>query len=185
MDYSIRVSTARRIQNLALIGFMGTGKSSVGRLVANTLHFTFLDTDDVIEARAGKPITDIFAQEGEPAFRERECRLVEELARRGRTVISTGGGLPINPANLASLKTHALVVCLWTSPEKIFERVGHQTHRPLLNHPDPLGKIRSLLAAREPFYHQADVLVNTEMRSIRDVAQQVIHQFRLAQSAHR
>lgn len=179
------MTDTRKLSNIALIGFMGAGKSSVGRLVADTLHFTFLDTDDVIEARAGKSITDIFAQEGEPAFRERECRLVEELARRDKTVISTGGGLPINPANLASLKTHALVVCLWTSPEKIFERVGHQTHRPLLNNPDPLGKIRSLLATREPFYHQADVLVNTEMRSIKEVAQQVIHQFRLAQSAHR
>lgn len=175
----------RKLANIALIGFMGTGKSSVGRLVADTLHFTFLDTDDVIEARAGKPITEIFAQQGEPAFRQMECALVEELTRRDRTVISTGGGLPINPANLASLKTHALVVCLWASPEKIFERVRHQTHRPLLNNPDPLGKIRSLLATREPFYHQADVMVNTEMRSVKEVAHQVIHQLRLAQSAHR
>ena len=164
---------------------MGTGKSSVGRCVADTLHFTFLDTDDVIEARAGKPITEIFAQEGEPAFRKLECGLVEELTRRERTVISTGGGLPVNPANLASLKTHALVVCLWASPEKIFERVRHQLHRPLLNTPDPLGKIRSLLATREPFYKQADVLVNTEFRSVKDVAHQVIHQLHLAQSAHR
>ena len=174
----------RKLANIALIGFMGTGKSSVGRLVADTLHFTFLDTDDVIEARAGKPITEIFAQQGEPAFRQMEAGLVEELTRRDRTIISTGGGLPVNPANLASLKTHALVVCLWASPEKIFERVRHQTHRPLLNTPDPLEKIRSLLAVREPFYRQADVLVNTEWRSIKDVAQQVLHQFRLAQSAH-
>jgi shikimate kinase len=179
------MTDARKHSNIALIGFMGSGKSSVGRHVADTLQFTFLDTDDVIEARAGKPITDIFAQQGEPAFRQLECGLVGELTRRDRTVISTGGGLPVNPANLASLKTHALVVCLWASPETIFQRVGHQTHRPLLNTPDPLGKIRSLLATRELFYRQADVLVNTEMRSVNDVAQQVIHQFRLAQSAHR
>lgn len=178
------MTVTRKLSNIALIGFMGTGKSSVGRLVADTLHFTFLDTDDVIEARARMPITEIFAQQGEPAFRQLECRLVEELTRRDRTVISTGGGLPVNPANLASLKTHALVVCLWASPERILERVGHHTHRPLLNTPDPLGKIRSLLATREPFYRQADVLVNTEMRSVKDVAQQVIHQLRLAQSAH-
>lgn len=164
---------------------MGTGKSSVGRLVADQLHFTFLDTDDVIVARAGKPITDIFSQEGEADFRERECRLVEELTHRTRTVIATGGGLPVNPANLASLKTHALVICLWSSPEKIWERVRNQAHRPLLNESDPLAKVRALLAAREPFYRQADVLVNTEMRSMREVAQQVIHQFRLAQPAHR
>jgi shikimate kinase len=174
------VSTARRILNIALIGFMGTGKSSVGRLVADHLHFTFLDSDDVIVARAGKPITDIFAQEGEADFRERECHLVEELTHRTRTVIATGGGLPVNPANLASLKSHALVICLWSSPEQIWERVRNQAHRPLLNESDPLGKVRSLLAAREPFYRQADVLVNTEMRSIREVAQQVIHQFRSA-----
>lgn len=176
------MADARKLVNIALIGFMGTGKSSVGRLVADALRFTFLDTDTVIEARAGKPITEIFAQDGEPAFRQMEAKLVEELARRERTVIATGGGLPVNPANMASLKTHALVVCLWASPEKIYERVKHQTHRPLLNVPDPLERIRSLLAAREPFYRQADVLINTEMRTLREVAQQVIHQFRLAQS---
>src|SRR5205085_479294 len=121
-----------KIQNLALIGFMGTGKSSVGRLVADALHFTFLDTDRVIEARAGKMISQIFEQEGEAAFREWERRIAEELTRRTKTVISAGGGLPANPANLASVKTHALVVCLWASPEKIFERVRHQPHRPLL-----------------------------------------------------
>jgi shikimate kinase len=164
---------------------MGTGKSSVGRLVADQLHFTYLDTDDVLVSRAGKSITDIFAQEGEAAFREKECGLVLELASRTRTVISTGGGLPVNPVNLASLKTHALVMCLWASPEKIWERVRGQNHRPLLKEPDAAGKIRELLAAREPFYRQADVLVNTEMRSVREVAHQVIHQFRLAVSGHR
>jgi len=164
---------------------MGTGKSSVGRLVADSLHFTFLDTDDVIIARAGKSIADIFAESGEPAFREFERRLVEELARRTKTVIATGGGLPANEANLASLKSHSLVVCLWASPEKIWERVRSQSHRPLLNETDPQAKIRSLLAVREPFYRQADVLVNTEMRSLREVAQQVTHQFHAAQAAHR
>ena len=175
----------RSIHNLALVGFMGTGKSSVGRLVADSLHFTFLDTDDVNIARAGKSIADIFAESGEPAFREFERRLVEELARRTKTVIATGGGLPANEANLASLKSHSLVVCLWASPEKIWERVRSQSHRPLLNETDPQAKIRSLLAVREPFYRQADVLVNTEMRSLREVAQQVTHQFHAAQAAHR
>ena len=90
------------------------------------------------------------------------------------------GGLPANPENLASLKTHSLIVCLWASPEKIWERVRNQTHRPLLNDADPLGKIRQLLEAREPYYRQADVLINTEMRSLREVAQQVLHQFHMA-----
>ncbi len=159
---------------------MGTGKSSVGQLVAAHLHFTFLDTDHLIEDLTGKRVSDIFTQEGEPAFRDWERRVVLELASRTKTVIATGGGLPANDANLASLKTHALVVCLWASPEKIWERVAGQTHRPLLNDPDPPAKIRHLLGVREPYYRQADVLLHTEMRSIREVAQQVIHQFQLA-----
>lgn len=161
---------------------MGTGKSSVGRMVAQSLHFDFLDTDAVIEARAGRTISDIFAQQGEPAFRQLEAKVVHELTARRRTVISTGGGLVVNPENLASLKEHALVVCLWASPETIWSRVKSQTHRPLLADPDPLQKIRALLAERAPFYKQADVLLNTELRSARDVAQQVLHQFRIARN---
>jgi shikimate kinase len=178
------MTSKRCIQNLALIGFMGSGKSAVGRQVASMLHFTFLDTDKVIEARAGKSVSDIFAQDGEPAFREWERRVVEELTRRTKTVIATGGGLPLNEANMASLKTHALVVCLWASPDKIYERVHGHNHRPLLNGPDPMARIHELLAAREPFYRQADVLVNTEMRSIKEVGAHVIHEFHMAQAAH-
>jgi len=176
------MSGQRHIQNLALIGFMGTGKSSVGRVVAAHLRFSFVDTDELIESRAGKTIAEIFAQAGEPVFRELETQLVLELARAQRTVISTGGGLVANVANLASLKEHALVVCLWASPEFIWERVRGQSHRPLLKDADPLGKIRQLLAAREPIYRQADVLVNTEQRSSKEVAQHVQHQFHLAQA---
>src|ERR1035438_7936247 len=175
----------RSIHNLVLIGFMGTGKSCVGRVAADTMHFTFLDTDHVIEARAGKAISDIFAQDGEQAFRQWERRIVEELTRRQKTVIATGGGLPTDEANLASLKTHALVICLWASPETIWERVRGHNHRPLLNEPDPLAKIRELLAAREPYYRRADVLVNTDRKSVREVAQHVVHQFHMAQAAHR
>lgn len=175
----------RVIHNVALIGFMGTGKSSVGRQAAHLLHFTYLDTDHVIEGRAGKPITEIFSQDGEPAFREFERRIVQELATRKRTVISTGGGLPMNPHNLSSLKDHSLVVCLWASAEKIFERVRGHGHRPLLNDPDPLRKIRELLAFRAPYYRQADVLVNTDFRSVHEVALQVVHQFRQAHAAGR
>ena len=179
------MTAARNIVNLALIGFMGTGKSSVGRLVADQLRFDFLDTDELIETRAGQSITEIFAQNGEPAFRELEHQLVTELATRTRTVIATGGGLPMNPANLDLLKQHALVICLWASPDKVFERVHNQTHRPLLHQPDPRTKIRALLTAREPIYRQADVLVNSEFRSIREVAQQVVNQFRLATRTRR
>jgi shikimate kinase len=173
------VNNDRHLVNIALIGFMGTGKTSVGRLVAEQLRFEYLDTDDVIQASTGRMIADIFAKDGEPAFRALEQKVVEELSGRVKTVIATGGGLPVNPKNLTSLKSHALVVSLWSSPEKIWERVRHQSHRPLLHDENPQAKIRELLAVREPFYKQADVLLNTELRSIREVAQQVVHQFRL------
>ncbi|MGO8836832.1 MAG: shikimate kinase [Limisphaerales bacterium] len=175
----------RHIVNLALIGFMGAGKTAAGRLAAEQLHFEYLDTDELIQSRAGRTITEIFTTDGEPAFRRMESELVAELAGRTRTVISTGGGLPLNPQNLAGLKTHALVVCLWASPEKIWERVRNQTHRPLLHDADAQRKIRELLAAREPAYKQADVLINTDIRSVREVAQQVVHQFRLEASDRR
>ena len=171
---------ARQLQNIALIGFMGTGKTSVGRLVAEIIRFDFLDTDELIEKFTGRNIADIFAKDGEPAFRALEKRVVEELAAKVKTVVSTGGGLPTNPEIFAKLKANALVVCLWASPEKIWERVRHQSHRPLLHDPDPQQKIRDLLALREPFYRQADVLVNTGLRSPREVAQQIALQFNLA-----
>lgn len=159
---------------------MGTGKSSVGRLVADSLHFQFVDTDEWIEARAGKTIPEIFAGEGEVVFREHERRVVQELQTLQQTVIATGGGLGANAENIASLKQHALVVCLWASAPAIWNRVKTQAHRPLLHTPDPQGKIRDLLELREPFYRSADILVNTEVRSVKEVAQHVVHEFHLA-----
>jgi len=176
------MSGPRQIHNLALIGFMGTGKSSVGRIVAAALHYELVDTDQIIEQRAGKSIAEIFAQQGEGAFRELERQLVVEMVSWRKKVIATGGGLAANTENLASLKQHALVVCLWSSPEGIWQRVKHQSHRPLLQAPDPQAKIRELLAQRAPFYKQADVLVNTDLRGLREVADHVLHQFKVARS---
>ena len=176
------MSDSRIIKNIALIGFMGTGKSSVGRIIAEQARFQLVDTDDEIERRAGKSIRQIFADEGEPRFREHERALVAELAGLNRVVISTGGGVGANPDHLAALKTHALVICLWASPDHIWERVRHQHHRPLLQDPDPRAKIQRLLAERAVFYRQADVLVNTDLRPLREVAQQVLHHFQLARS---
>jgi shikimate kinase len=170
----------RRPVNLALIGFMGTGKTTVGRQVAEQLGFEFLDTDELIQSRTGRTIADIFAKEGEPTFRALEKQMVQELSTREKTVISTGGGLPTNAENLSALKSFALVVCLWASPDKIWERVRNQSHRPLLHDADPQKKIRELLAAREPFYKQADVLINTDLRSVREATQQIVLQFKLA-----
>ena len=177
------MGVTRQIHNLALIGFMGTGKSSVGRLLAAALHYELADTDHLIEQRAGKSIPEIFAQQGEAAFRDMERQLVAEMAGWRQTVIATGGGLGAEAGNLESLKQHALVVCLWASAESLAQRLRHQSHRPLLaQDPDPLARIRELLERRVPFYKQADVLVNTESRSLREVADHVLHEFKVARS---
>lgn len=171
------MATVRDIRNLALIGFMGTGKTTIGHWLAAQLRFQFVDTDHLIEVAAGRSIADIFPTAGEAVFRELEQRVVRELASRDRTVIATGGGLACFHDNLASLKTHALVVCLWASPETIYERVRHHSHRPLLNGPDPLGKIRTLLAEREQYYRQADLLIATDGRTARELVQHILHEF--------
>ncbi|MBM3823030.1 MAG: shikimate kinase [Verrucomicrobia bacterium] len=171
-------------KNLALVGFMGCGKSSTGRMLASLLQFKFVDTDDWIEKKAGKRISEIFATEGEPAFRKLESDVVRELEGLQRCVISTGGGLIVNPENLESLKKHAMVFCLWASPETLYERVKNQNHRPLLNDPDPARKIRTLLEARTPAYRNADVLVSTERRSLREVAQHIANHFRAVNRHH-
>lgn len=161
---------------------MGAGKSSVGRVVADHLGFEFVDTDALIEARTGKAISQIFATEGEAHFRSLEHSVVEQLEARTSLVISTGGGLPTNQDNLDSLKKHALVVCLWASARRIWERVRHQSHRPLLQTANPQARIQELLAARAQFYRQADVLLHTDNRSQRQVCQQVVQQFHLART---
>lgn len=175
----------RQIRNIALIGFMGAGKSTVGQSVARQLRFEFVDTDQLIEARAGRPISEIFAQKGEAAFREIENQVVAELAVRDRTVIATGGGVGANAEHLASLKEHALVVCLWVTAEVVWRRVRHQTHRPLLQVPDPEARIAELLKERTPVYRQADVLMNSGLRQLTQVVQNVIHQYRLMTQAPR
>ena len=174
------MSSHRPFKNIALIGFMATGKSAVGRLVAAQLHYDFVDTDALIEGRWHKQINEIFEQDGEAQFRACEKQVVAELRNLSKTVISTGGGLAANAENLASLKEHALVVCLWASAEIIWSRARRHSHRPLLHGQNPLEKIRLLLAARLPWYRQADVMINTERRSVFIVAHQVLYQYRLA-----
>lgn len=159
---------------------MGVGKSSVGRIVAEQLRFEFVDTDDLIAERVGKSVSEIFAAEGEPGFRAHERAVVADLASRDKLVIATGGGLICDPANLENLRSHALIVCLWASPNTIWERVRNQNHRPLLKSPNPQATIAELYAKRGPAYRQAGVLVGSDLRTPREVAAQVIHHFRLA-----
>ena len=157
---------------------MGVGKSTVGRMVAAQLHFQFADTDELIEAGANASVADIFKTQGEEGFRTMERSLLRDIATWEDHVIATGGGFSVQPGNLDELKKHAIVVCLWATPETVYERVKHQTHRPLLKVPDPVGRIRELLAQREPFYHQADVLLSTDRRSSRQLAQLIISEYR-------
>jgi len=174
------VNDARQIRNLTLVGFMGVGKSTVGRIAAEHLQFHFVDTDHLIESRVGQSVSDIFAKQGETAFRQYEKEQVAELATQTGLVISVGGGLVLDPANMANLKAHSLVVCLWAPAETIWERVRGQSHRPLLQGPDPLAKIREMLALRGPAYRQADVLIHSGLRSPKEVALQLVHQFHVA-----
>lgn len=172
----------REIYNLALIGFMGVGKSTIGQMAAAQLGYGFIDTDAYIESAVGMSISRIFAEHGEAHFRACEAALVDELVHRRHVVIATGGGLAANPRHLNRLRQHALIVCLWASPEAIWERVRHQTHRPLLQAEDPLERIRQLLTEREPHYRQADILVHTEMRTAREVVHQVVTHYRAARA---
>lgn len=174
------MNNARTLHNLALVGFMGTGKSTIGRMAADYMQFNFVDTDALIETRLSRTISEVFEREGEAAFRQYEKSAVQELAAEQRMVIATGGGLVLDPANMASLKSHALVVWLCATPEAIWERVRSQTHRPLLQTPDPLAKIREMLAVRAPFYREADVYIDSGLRPPREVAAQLAHQFHLA-----
>jgi shikimate kinase len=141
-------------RNIILTGFMGTGKTTVGRLLATRLGFEFVDTDHVIEARHGT-IASIFATQGEEAFRELERGLAQELAARRRLVISTGGRLMLDAANVASLGANGRVVCLVATPEQILARVlgdGTGPVRPLLADGDPRLRIIELLAERKQGY---------------------------------
>jgi shikimate kinase len=156
---------------------MGVGKSTVGYFLADLLGFELIDTDKTIEHRTGKRITEIFQTDGEVAFRKMESDLVAELELLTSKVIATGGGLIVDTQNLASLKTHALVACLWASPETIFERVRNQSHRPLLHTPDPLERIRNLLAERTPFYREADLVLGVDFRHAADVARHIAKSF--------
>lgn len=140
-------------KNIILTGFMGTGKSTLGRLLAQELGYRFIDTDSEIESRIGQTIAELFQEQGEQAFRKLEQELVYELAEQQGLVISTGGGLVLNPQNVAALQSSGQIICLTASAEEILERVSAQQHiRPLLQEKDPLKKIKKLLEEREPIY---------------------------------
>lgn len=153
---------------------MGTGKTTVGRAVAQRLGFACLDSDSEIERLSGKTIPEIFASDGEPAFRAMERRFVEGGHPASRTVISCGGGLVIQPGMAEMLRVRGVVVCLHASLNTILERAARHNNRPLLQVADPGERVRTLFAEREPIYRRTGTLVLTDSRPLREVVAHVI-----------
>jgi shikimate kinase len=164
--------------NLYLVGFMGTGKSTVGRAVAQKLGFSLLDSDHEIERLHQQTIPEIFANLGEPAFRAMETAFVTGGHPAERTVVSCGGGLVVQPGMLALLKTKGVVVCLHASIETILARTARHQHRPLLVADDPEARLRTLYAAREPIYKQSGTVILTDSRPLHDIVGHVLRAWR-------
>jgi shikimate kinase/3-dehydroquinate synthase len=159
--------------NVVLIGFMGTGKTAVGELVASRLGRPFLDTDTLIEQRAGRPIAKIFAESGEPAFRQLEAQVVAQAANCAGSVIATGGGVVLDRANMDRLRRNGVIIALQADAQSILARVGGGACRPLLGD-DPEGNVRRLLRERDALYREADLVVETSALSVDGVAERVV-----------
>jgi shikimate kinase len=150
-----------RHRTIALVGLMGVGKSSVGRRLANALDLPFRDADSEVEAAAGRSIPDIFAEMGEPAFREGERRVITRLLDEPPHVLATGGGAFMNPDIRALLKAKAVTVWLKADFEVLARRIARKDTRPLLAGKDPLAVLRQQAADRYPVYALADITVET------------------------
>lgn len=161
-------------RNIALVGFMGSGKSAVGAELARRLGWEFVDTDDLIETAAGRAISDIFETDGEAAFRDMETVAVRDAASRERVVIATGGGVVLRDENVFALKAGGDVVLLATTPQAVWDRVAGETHRPLLQGPDPVARITELMALRREAYARAGRAVDTVGRTVAQVAEDVL-----------
>lgn len=140
--------------NLALVGMPGCGKSTVGRVLARHLDLHFVDADTEIEARIGMPIRSYFEIQGEPAFRDVEQQVLADLAQGARQVIATGGGAVLRAANRDALHAHCQVIYLRATPEELYRRLRHDTHRPLLQVGDPQKRLRELYRERDPRYRR-------------------------------
>jgi shikimate kinase len=158
-----------------LVGFMASGKTTVGTILAARLEWSFVDLDALIVARAGASVPDIFAQEGEVGFRRRESAAVREAASMRRAVIATGGGAACREENLGVMLGAGRVVGLAVSPEEAVRRAGAGSGRPLLDgSADPLEAARRLLRARDPFYARAHVRIDTDRRRPEEIADAVL-----------
>ena len=170
--------------SIALIGFMGTGKTAVGKALAQKLGKDFFEMDSLIEHKAGKPIPEIFQQDGEIAFRELEIEVAKEVAQRKNAVIACGGGVVLNKINIDRLRKNCVIIHLTASPTAILKRTsGDKNDRPLLNQPDKAKRIRELMNYRKPFYQRAtDVEIDTSRLDIDSVAEQIISRLKQDES---
>ena len=166
---------------ISLVAMPGAGKSTAGRHLASALGMPFFDADVEIERRIGMSIRAFFEREGEPAFRDIEQAVVAELARRGGLVLATGGGSVLREVNRQVLRDHTTVVYLRASPEELFRRLRHDTHRPLLQVADPLRKLRDLYQTRDPLYREtAQFTIETGRPSVPTLVNMILMQLELA-----
>jgi shikimate kinase len=161
-------------KNIYLMGFMGTGKTTVGKALAKTLEKTFIDLDDEIELYEGMTINEIFEKKGESYFREIETKVLKDVASQKNLVVSTGGGSIVTHGNLEIVKKSGVLITLMASPEEILKRVSVNNDRPLLNVDEPLDAIKRLLFERAPFYIKADHIIETTNKSINEVVQEIL-----------
>lgn len=160
--------------NIILTGFMGSGKTEVGKSLAKRLGYTFIDTDLLIEKKTGKSISDIFSNDGEPFFRDTETQILKELSEINEHVISTGGGIVTREENILQLRRIGFIIWLRASPETILSRVGHETHRPLLNVDNPIEQIKMLMSQREQSYSKVDLTIDTDGLEVDEVVNIII-----------
>ncbi|MCB4791711.1 MAG: shikimate kinase [Elusimicrobia bacterium] len=161
--------------NIVLTGFMGTGKSAAGKLLAKRLKWQYLDTDEMIEKDINVKISDIFKYHGEARFRELESKAIKLIGLLDKAVIACGGGVVLKAQNMDELEKNGVVVCLSASPEKILERTKDNDDRPLLKTPDPLSKIKELLKIRAPFYKRCSFSVDTDNLSVEQVVDNILN----------
>lgn len=176
-DSGTRDRLMKTTPSIILAGFMGTGKTTVGKLLAARLGRTFTDMDDCIVRRAGRSIPEIFAADGEPAFRALERQVVIELSAQSGLVVATGGGVVLNPDNIRDFSACGLLVCLTASPDVILARLRGDTGRPLLNTGDKGEKIRSLLASRQHLYEAIPLRINTDALAADAIARRILEEY--------
>jgi len=172
--------------NIALIGFMGTGKTAAGRMLADMLGRDFYELDSLIEQKAGMTIPDIFQREGEIAFRELEIAVTKEVSRKKSAVIACGGGIVLNRINIDRLREEGITIYLTASPGVILKRTSDDNGRPLLQSADREETIKNMIRFRRPFYERAaDITVNTSRMSIEATARKIIQKVKDYESYNR